>query len=237
MPNKIFAARYGLIAVLVSGALTGCVVEAQPSAAPRDAPTVTVTAPADDATTEPANQTDVNEALPSLPLCRDLEARGYSYGASFRYWTGHGQPDRMDADRNGIPCETVYPASVVAAYFRATPPPHDGLTAGLLCRDLRDRGYGFATALAYWLSEGTPSRMDKDGNGVPCETVYPASIIASHYGRRAAPQAEPQVAPDGPATTGRDLGPGSGYTVTCADGSISHAGGRQGACSHHGGVA
>lgn len=35
---------------------------------------------------------------------------------------------------------------------------------------------------------------------------------------------------------GNDLGPGNGYAVTCADGSTSHSGGIQGACSHHGGV-
>jgi len=29
---------------------------------------------------------------------------------------------------------------------------------------------------------------------------------------------------------------GSGYQVTCKDGTISHSGGKQGACSHHGGV-
>lgn len=29
---------------------------------------------------------------------------------------------------------------------------------------------------------------------------------------------------------------GSGYQVTCADGWVSNSGGRQGACSHHGGV-
>jgi hypothetical protein len=28
----------------------------------------------------------------------------------------------------------------------------------------------------------------------------------------------------------------NGYTVVCADGWISHSGGRQGACSHHGGI-
>jgi hypothetical protein len=36
---------------------------------------------------------------------------------------------------------------------------------------------------------------------------------------------------------GTDLGPGNGYTVICADGSISHSGGISGACSWHGGVA
>jgi hypothetical protein len=40
----------------------------------------------------------------------------------------------------------------------------------------------------------------------------------------------------GGSGAGTDLGPGNGYTVTCADGSISHSGGIQGACSHHGGV-
>jgi hypothetical protein len=30
--------------------------------------------------------------------------------------------------------------------------------------------------------------------------------------------------------------PGRGYPVTCADGSLSHSGGIQGACSYHGGI-
>lgn len=29
---------------------------------------------------------------------------------------------------------------------------------------------------------------------------------------------------------------GSGYNVTCADGWVSSSGGKQGACSHHGGI-
>jgi hypothetical protein len=41
----------------------------------------------------------------------------------------------------------------------------------------------------------------------------------------------------GGSSSGSDLGPGNGSTVLCADGSISHSGGVQGACSHHGGVA
>jgi hypothetical protein len=39
-----------------------------------------------------------------------------------------------------------------------------------------------------------------------------------------------------PSGSGGDLGPGNGSTVMCADGTISHSGGIQGACSHHGGV-
>jgi hypothetical protein len=44
-------------------------------------------------------------------------ARGYSYVAAVDYWRLHGQPNRMDAHLNGIPCETVYPASAVHAYW------------------------------------------------------------------------------------------------------------------------
>ncbi|MCZ7628630.1 MAG: hypothetical protein M5U19_06035 [Microthrixaceae bacterium] len=50
-------------------------------------------------------------------LCKDLEAKGYSYSAAVDYWRSHGQPNRMDSDRNGIPCETVYPRSDVVAYW------------------------------------------------------------------------------------------------------------------------
>jgi len=44
--------------------------------------------------------------------------------------------------------------------------------------------------------------------------------------------APPTPAPSPPVV----IGPGNGYAVTCADGSISNSGGIQGACSHHGGV-
>jgi hypothetical protein len=33
------------------------------------------------------------------------------------YWLNSGAPDLMDADRDGIPCETVYPSSEVAGYL------------------------------------------------------------------------------------------------------------------------
>lgn len=39
-----------------------------------------------------------------------------------------------------------------------------------------------------------------------------------------------------PLVTPVPLPPGSGYTVTCGDGSLSGSGGIRGACSHHGGV-
>jgi hypothetical protein len=34
--------------------------------------------------------------------------RGWSYTAMYAWYVSHGYPSHMDADGNGIPCETVY---------------------------------------------------------------------------------------------------------------------------------
>jgi len=117
---------------------------------------------------------DVRQAAEGL-LCKDLSALGYSYSASVDYWRLWGQPNRMDADKNGIPCETVYPRADVVAYWPETvygASVSYGLPGGLLCRDLQDRGVDVYDALRYYIWEGYPARMDADGNGIPCETVY-----------------------------------------------------------------
>jgi hypothetical protein len=49
--------------------------------------------------------------------CRDLALRGTSYADAVIYWWSEGSPDRMDADHNGIPCETVYSPMAVAAFW------------------------------------------------------------------------------------------------------------------------
>ncbi|TDD60647.1 hypothetical protein E1263_10220 [Kribbella antibiotica] len=111
-------------------------------------------------------------------FCRDLKTKGYSYVAAIDYWRLHGQPDQMDADRNGIPCETVYPRSDIGSYWNGrevvgvTP-----LTSGLLCRDLAGRGATYAQAVAYWWYYNRPLRMDADQNGIPCETVYSVAVV------------------------------------------------------------
>src|SRR5882757_9784860 len=74
-------------------------------------------------------------------FCRDLNAKGYSYVAAIDYWRLHGQPNQMDADRNGIPCETVYPRSDVGQYWNGREIGSGApLASGLLCRDLAARG-------------------------------------------------------------------------------------------------
>lgn len=126
---------------------------------------------------------DVRQAPAGL-LCKDLQAQGYSYSAAVDYWRVNGQPDRMDADKNGIPCETVYSRADVVAYWPAATYEASvsyGLPSGLLCRDLQARGVGVYDALRYYIWEGFPTRMDADGNGIPCETVYPNAAAVWLY--------------------------------------------------------
>jgi hypothetical protein len=67
------------------------------------------------------------------------------------------------------------------------PPPPDAsvpvseLPTGLYCRDLHARGYSYGDAVRYWEREGRPARMDASGNGIPCQTVYPAAEIEAHW--------------------------------------------------------
>ena len=169
--------------------------------------------------------------------CRDIAARRLGYDVAVSYWMKVGAPDRMDADRDGIPCGTVYAPAEIEAFVSAAAayepglsclavassgatwresvaywliegapdrmvPDGDGIpcreqfpdwwatelaeraraaevpfASGLLCRDLVGR-VDYERAVKYWLQEGSPPRMDADGNGVPCETVYPEHLIA-----------------------------------------------------------
>lgn len=59
----------------------------------------------------------VDYTAPPGLFCRDLHARGASYAEAVDYWYVQGAPDRMDADLDGIPCETVYPEADVDAFW------------------------------------------------------------------------------------------------------------------------
>jgi hypothetical protein len=74
-------------------------------------------------------------AAPSGLRCEDLRAGEAPFpfdvsttdevGASFWsivYWNLEGQPARMDADLDGVPCETLYPDDAVAAVLRTIAP-------------------------------------------------------------------------------------------------------------------
>ena len=116
--------------------------------------------------------------LQSGLFCRDLAAMGYDYRFAVAYWLAEGAPERMDADGNGIPCETVYPGDI-ETYLAAA----SGFEGGQLCVDLGqpDDVSGYRTAVAYWLAEGAPERMDADGNGIPCETVFSPDTVLEYF--------------------------------------------------------
>lgn len=146
----------------------------------------TTTAPP---TTPPPPPTGPGDVLdqPSGLYCRDLNAMGYSYSAAVDYWRREGNTNRMDADRNGIPCETVYPRSDVVSYwgdYGYSDPSFDylsGVPGGLFCRDLAARGFSYGEAVAYWFWDGAPNRMDEDLDGIPCETVYGEDVAADYW--------------------------------------------------------
>ncbi|MDH3261724.1 MAG: DUF3160 domain-containing protein [Acidimicrobiia bacterium] len=107
-------------------------------------------------------------------FCRDVEAAGHTFEEALAYWVREGRPSRMDADRNGVPCETVYTAGEVQSLLGSA----GGYEPDLFCYHLADRGASFGQAVVYWVREGAPDRMDADGNGLPCETVYDPGEIA-----------------------------------------------------------
>ena len=82
--------------------------KAQASANANKPPKVVVVQPKAPAPVAPApSYTSVTD-LPAGLFCRDLKARGYGWSDATTYWNYWGQPANMDADLNGIPCETVY---------------------------------------------------------------------------------------------------------------------------------
>ena len=99
----------------------------------------------------------------------------FPYRDIVAYWVAYGMPGALDIDGDGIPCNVdgqVYDP----AFFAGLPQ-----AQGLFCRDLEPDGHTFAEAVAYWLREGAPDRMDADGNGIPCETVYPSDAIEAFF--------------------------------------------------------
>lgn len=169
---------------LLSGAAPATTTSSSPAPA-----TATSTTSSPVPTKEPTAQSTAPAGLPSGLLCADLRAQGLDYGQAVSYWVAEGQPDRMDADRNGIPCETRYPREDVVAYWGdeewgAARDYLGNLPSGLYCRDLQSRGLDYGQAVAYWLSQDMPDRMDEDLDGIPCETVYGDEARAAYWSER-----------------------------------------------------
>ena len=91
-------------------------------------------------------------------------------------------PTTTVATTTTLPTTTTRPTTTTTTTPPPIPPPAPpgpvrAQPDGLFCRDLKARGYNFRQALAYWNANGRPARMDADGNGIPCETVYPPAEV------------------------------------------------------------
>ncbi|MGB5566912.1 MAG: hypothetical protein WBN93_11360 [Acidimicrobiia bacterium] len=104
--------------------------------------------------------------------CRDIVTDPWmGPDVPFLYWLIEGSPDRMDADRDGIPCETLFPEIVLSQFLEDPYLLEDGLPSGLNCEDLRWVRPFYRQAVAYYVAAGFPGALDDDGDGIPCEST------------------------------------------------------------------
>jgi hypothetical protein len=83
----------------------------------------------------------------------------------------------------GTTTSTTAPTTIILVTTTTTTlPPIEHVESGLFCRDLHAAGYSYAEAVAYWVREGSPDRMDAARNGIPCETVWPATNVMDFWG-------------------------------------------------------
>ena len=94
------------------------------------------------------------------------------------YWLREGRPAALDIDNDGRPCEDDFAPHLVDMYWE---PMRFPLGSGLLCRDLNAMGLSLGDAVAYWLREQRPDRMDADRNGIPCETLVDAGVVTDFW--------------------------------------------------------
>jgi hypothetical protein len=64
-----------------------------------------------------SNDPDVTDGLVRGLFCEDLFADGEDYATAAAYWIAEGEPERMDADGNDVPCENDYDDADVTAYW------------------------------------------------------------------------------------------------------------------------
>lgn len=105
-------------------------------------------------------------------FCRDIVLDPWTGPqVPFLYWLVEGSPDRMDADRDGIPCETLFPQIVLSQFLEDPYLLEDGVPSGLACDDLRWVRPYYRQAVAYYVTEGFSGMLDEDGDGIPCENA------------------------------------------------------------------
>jgi Excalibur calcium-binding domain len=140
--------------------------QAQPS------PTVATATTAASTTTEAATTTRPATTRPIKLVvgkyCAAMHAAGWSFEKARAYYEDHGQPAHMDADGDGIPCETVYgevggPGPAPAPQEDCDPAyPDDCLPSPPPDLDCADIGHRVTVDH----SQGDPHRLDADGDGI-----------------------------------------------------------------------
>src|SRR5687768_12508103 len=64
-------------------------------------------------TGNPTTRRQIRNEYGEGKFCRDLKEAGAPYFYAVMYWFAEDRPGRMDADSDGIPCETVYRATAI----------------------------------------------------------------------------------------------------------------------------
>jgi hypothetical protein len=122
--SLIVTAAIMVLAASCTSSYTGdaAVTEASTAASLSTTPTANSSTTASAAPTTTLSATSTTSLVPIDRLdsglsCDELAALGYSYVAAIRYWEREGVPDRLDADWDGIPCETAWPHDDVAVFW------------------------------------------------------------------------------------------------------------------------
>jgi hypothetical protein len=173
------------VLALLAGVATAAYAAGQQHSPSPPTPTDTTTAPPTtppttqpeaEAEREPAPTTTRPATTPPIKLvvgkyCAAMHAAGWSFEEARAYYQDHGQPAHMDADGDGIPCETVYgevggqgPAPVRQedcdpAY------PDDCLPSPPPDLDCADVGHRVTVDHSF----GDPHRLDADRDGIGCD--------------------------------------------------------------------
>jgi hypothetical protein len=173
--------------VILAGSVAACSTESESAA---ESTSTDQTLPRVEQVTAPPATTSTRRPRLKLVVgryCAIMYAAGWSYERALAYYEGHGRPAHMDADGDGIPCETVYPEAGEDYVPPANPDPppspsyvpppiypipgrtpggnidHDWPTnPGPGCPGCTDR-----PIQPYPAPPGDPN--DRDGDGVACE--------------------------------------------------------------------
>jgi hypothetical protein len=163
--------------LVITGALllAACSSPTEDQGQAQPLPTVGTATTAATTTTEAATTTPPATTRPirlvAGKYCAAMHAAGWSLEKARAFYEDHGQPAHMDADGDGIPCETVYgevgdPEPPPVPQEDCDPAyPDDCLPSPPPDLDCADIGHRVTVDHSY----GDPHRLDADRDGVGCD--------------------------------------------------------------------